>query len=254
MEVPIIELIEIGKRAFNEDDFDRAEECIGTVLQHGQRFADLLNIMGIIYHDRGDFNRAIDSFKEALVINPQYVEPRLNLAVLYNDLGDYAAARKLLTHKGVKGSQTKFKDDPILDGKLANQHAMMGDMYRRLGRFDEAITEYRKALSLGSGFADIRTRLGTALREAGNTKEALKELRRACKDKPNFLEARIQLGVTLFATGRHSDARKEWEAVLKKDKDDPKARMYLLMVQNGKTPTKPRKAAPKRKPTKKPKK
>jgi tetratricopeptide (TPR) repeat protein len=232
MDLPIIELIEIGKKAFADGDFDRAAECLTAVISHGDQYADLLNIMGVIYHDRGDFNRSIDSFKQALDINPNYLEARLNLAVLYNDLGEYQNARKLYTNLAKIGSGKHRSHDPILDNKMANQHALMGDIYRRLGRFKEGSAEYRKALELGANFADIRTRLGTALRESGDNKGALRELRRALKDKPKYSEARIQLGVTLFTMGRHKDAGKEWMAVLKKDPNNPKAIIYLSMLED----------------------
>lgn len=239
MDVPIVDLIEVGKKAYAEEDFDQAAECLQAVLKTGRRYADLLNIMGIIYHNRGEFNKAIDAFKEALEINPKYVEPRLNLAVLYNDLGNYKEARKLYSKLGKR--KIGRSHDPVIDGKLANLHASIGDAYRRLGRFKEAEFEYRRALELGPTYADIRTRIGTALRDDGDTKAALREYRRACKDNPNLLEAHIQLGVTLYGMGRYNEARKEWQQVLKKDPENPKALLYLTMVQDGK-------AVPKKKP------
>ena len=49
--------------------------------------------------------RIMHIFFMALSINPRYTEAMLNLAVLYNDLGQYAEAKKLYGKlKGGKGS------------------------------------------------------------------------------------------------------------------------------------------------------
>lgn len=227
------ELIERGKKAFEARDFARAERCLVAVLREGRNYPDLLNILGVIYHHQGKFNNAIDAFREALSINPDYLEACLNLAVLYNDLGEYKEARKLYKRLGKRSEKQRTTIDPILKGKMANRHAETGDTYQRLGYFQEAVEEYEKALGLASEFADIRCRLGIALREIGQLARSRKELKKAIQQKPHFLNACIQLGVTLYVSGKQKEAFKEWKAVLKKDPIHPKALMYLALEENG---------------------
>ncbi len=226
MDLTSLDLMDLGKQAYVQDNFEEARRYFQEVLKQGKKYADLLNMMGVIQHQHGEYNKAIQSFKGALKINPDYVEPRMNLAVLYNDLGNYAAARKLYAKK----PKTKASGQPLIDGKLANQHASMGNIYRMLGRFDDAVNEYQKSLKLGPHYADIRTRMALALHEGGDTQAALRELRRALKDQPKFLEARVQLGVILFEQGKKAAARKEWQAVLKQDRQHPKAKLYLELI------------------------
>ncbi len=51
-------------------------------------------MLGVIHHDRGDFQDARRDFETSLKINPHYTEASLNLAVTYNDLGLYSDARR----------------------------------------------------------------------------------------------------------------------------------------------------------------
>ena len=222
------ELIASGKIAFKNNDLDRAAFCFLNVINEGRAYADVLNLLGVVYHHQGQFNKAIEMFEESLKLNPNYLEANLNLAVLYNDLGEYAKARKLYKHLGTKNRKPSI--DPILNGKLSNQHAELGNNYYRLGRYSEAADEYRRALAINPDYADIRTHLGIALRDAGDLTGSLRELRRACKDKPKYHEARVQLGVSLFVKGQKAAAAKEWRAVLKKNPRHSKVKLYLSML------------------------
>jgi len=220
-------LIENGKRAFENNDLKQARTCLEAVVKGGRRYADLLNLLGVIYHQEGQFNKALEAFGEALKINPDYLEANLNLAVLYNDLGQYAQARKLYKRLGKRSKQAPI--DPILNGKLSNQHAVLGQTYFRLGRYDEAIDEFRKALVSNPKYADIRTHLALALRETGDLAASIKELRCACRDKPKYHEARVQLGLSLYIKGQKKAATLEWQRILKQNPKHTKAQMYLEM-------------------------
>lgn len=221
------ELLELGKRCFDGKNYVRAEQCFSKLLQNGARYADVLNLLGVIYHVEGKFNNAIESFEEALQINPNYTEATLNLTVLYNDLGEYKKAKELYSRIRTQKRSTSSRLDPVLRGKIANQHADLGDTYRANAQYEEAIEEYKKALKVGPAFADIRTKLGITYRENRQNDLSIKELTEAIKQKPAYQSARIQLGVTWFLAGQKKKAAGAWEEVLKKDKDNELARIYL---------------------------
>jgi tetratricopeptide (TPR) repeat protein len=224
------ELLERGKQHFESKNYPRAEQIFVKVLRAGSRFADILNMLGVIYHVEGKFNNAIESFEEALEINPNYTEATLNLAILYNDLGEYKKAKGLYSQVRKRGASDL---DPILKGKIANMHANLGDTYRSIGRYIEAAEEYKKALKLCPIFVDIQTKLGISYRENGQKELAVKEFTQAIDKKPSYLPAQIQLGVTLYAGGQKDKAAKAWEGVLKKDKENQVAKIYLRLCKNG---------------------
>jgi len=231
MPTELRELVEIGKKHFESQNYARAEQCFQKIIKSGARYADVLNMLGIIYHADGKFNNAIESFEDALEINPHYAEATLNLAVLYNDLGEFKKAKALYARIQDRHGATDL--DPILRGKIANMHAHLGDIYRGIGKFADAIDEYKKALKLCPDYADIRTKLGMSLRDNGQKDQAIKEFTAAIDEKPGFKPARIQLGLTLFLAGQKDKAAKAWKEVLAKDKENKVVLSYLRLCENG---------------------
>ena len=227
----IQELVQLGKNFFESKEYSKAERYFKQVLRFNKRYADIHNMLGIINHIEGKFNSAIDSFKEAIKINPKYTEALLNLAVLYNDLGEYKEAKKIYSalQKNPQGKKQEKEIEPVLKGKLSNMHADIGDVYRSLGLYDFAAEEYNKGLLLNPDYIDIRTKLGTVLRESGQPAESVKELKTVLKNDPKYAHARIQLGVTYYSQKKFNEAKKEWGTVLKQDPTNESAKMYIRL-------------------------
>lgn len=234
------ELVSIGKHYFDQKEFKKAEGYLTKVLEKTDQYADVFNMMGVIQHVEGRFTAAIDSFKHALAVNPRYTEAVLNLAILYNDLGQYDNAKKLYGQVKKKTKTPKPHIEPVLRGKLSNLHSNIGDIYRSVGSQRLAIDEYQKALQLNPTYIDIRTKLGQCYREDGQLQMALKELKAALKENKEYSPARIQLGLTYYSMGKINDAKKEWKAVLTKNPSNDYANMYLRLVNAMSGNTKPK--------------
>lgn len=223
-------LIEEAKFFFKSQKFKKAEELFRKVLEVRQEFADVHNYMGLIAHEEGRFGEAIQSFEKALKINPRYTEAMLNLSILYNDVGDFESARKLVarSRKDAKSKSTAM--DPFIRSKLANKHAEVADWYHGVGAFGEAVQEYQKALNLEEGYADIRTKMAVCLREKGDLKGALAELTKAVKVNSKYPDAYIQQGITYYAMGKKAEARKSWKIAEKKFPANKTIKMYLRIA------------------------
>ena len=227
------QLFEEGKRAFEKRDYEKAEKCFNALLKIHKNFADVWNMLGVIYHSSGDFTQSIKSFQKALKINPHYTEALLNLAVLYNDLGKYKKAAELYQRvQADRSGNKKEKMDPFIKNKLANQHASLGDIYQGIGLYTEAIAEYEKALQLRPQFLDIKLKLAVCLREEGNYPASIKKLSEVAKANPKFTQARVQLGVTAYASGDKKKALLAWKEVLKVNPKDESAKMYLRLSES----------------------
>jgi tetratricopeptide (TPR) repeat protein len=227
----IRQLVALGKQCFDNKQYEKAEHYLKKVLSLNDRYADVMNMLGVIHHIEGKFSSAIDLFKRALKINPRYTEAILNLAVLLNDLGQYQDAKKLYSQLRQVHKEPQRQIEPVLRGKLSNLHSDIGDIYRSIGLYHHAIEEYQKALNLNPSYRDIRTKLGQAYRENGQLVQSLKELKEVVKLDGRYSPARVQLGVTLYSQGKITDAKKEWKTVIEKDPDNEYAKMYLRLCE-----------------------
>jgi tetratricopeptide (TPR) repeat protein len=228
------QLLTQGRDLYQNREYERAEKILTEVLRENRGFADVFNMLGVIYHDMGRFTQAKDSFEQAITINPNYTEAALNLAVTYNDLGQYREAKEVYAKAMAHTRAHPRSLDPFAKGKIANMHADLGDAYQGIGFYAEAVREYGQALALCPTFIDIRTKLANTYRDMGDADSAMREYREVIQNNPSYLPARLQLGVTLYSAKRNDEAVAEWRAVLEVDPSNKNAQMYLKMV--GATP------------------
>jgi len=221
---------DLGKKAFEERHFDKALQYLERVASEKTNFADVFNMLGLIYYGQSRFEDAIRSFQNALKINPSYTEVSLNLSVVYNELGQFEKSSEVYAGAKEARKETESYLDPFVKGKLSNMHASIASVYKELGLYSEAAGEYKKALSLSPDFVDIRTSLGVVYRDMADFASAIKELEAALKTSPEYPAARIQLGLTYYAMGQHEKAKTEWLKVLRANPEDRLAQMYMNLL------------------------
>jgi tetratricopeptide (TPR) repeat protein len=230
MDDQLRQLISLGKDFFEKRQYTEAEQFLSQVVERSQSFADVYQMLGVVYHDQGQPARAQRAFEAALRINPAYTEAALNLAVLYNDAGRYAEARELYEGALRRSAASPGALDPFVKGKIANMYADIGDVYAASAHLDAAIGEYRRAVALCPQFVDIRLKLAAALRDKGDRATALIELEGCVRDHPSFVPARIALGVCLYGANRTAEAEKVWREVLTLSPGHRGAEMYLSLI------------------------
>ena len=225
------QLLALGREHYEKREFDRAEHYLRQVLERAdQKFADVLNMMGVIHHDRGRFEEAQGAFEEALQINPNYTEAALNLAVTYNDLGRYDEAKRIYQAALSRGSDAPGQLDPFVKGKIANLHAEVAQAYVDANMPADAMHELRTAILLCPTFADLRVKLANLYRQTGDLDAARFELEEAIGARPRYVPAYIALGVTLLSQGSAERAMGAWKKALEVDPDNKAAQMYLRMA------------------------
>src|SRR6478609_1760910 len=117
MDDRVKQLLVLGREHYDRREYDRAEDVLRQVLEKTDRFADVYNMLAVILHEKGDFVAAERHFERAVELNPNYTEALLNLAVTYNDLGKYEAAREVYARIRREGGPEGGVLDPFARGK-----------------------------------------------------------------------------------------------------------------------------------------
>jgi len=227
-------LIQMGKSAYGEMDFLRAERLLREAVAGGAKYADIYYTLGLIEHQRGNFRQAVEQFGQAVAANPDYTEALLSLSITLNDMGRYEEARSaygkaadVLSRDGAPPQANMFR------GRIANLHKELGELYLALGQFDQAITEYRKAIAVAPWYPDLRIRLVVALREAGRPEEAMSETDAFLAASPGSAAALLQKGILHFLAGDRAMARRSWEEALYREPLNRLVQVYLNTLDRG---------------------
>lgn len=72
--------------------FPSAFEYLQTAVQINPQCSECFNNLGSILHRQGKSKEAIEALQKAAALDPNHPDPRVNLAVLYEELGDWPAA------------------------------------------------------------------------------------------------------------------------------------------------------------------
>jgi tetratricopeptide (TPR) repeat protein len=237
------EKLALGRFHYARREFARAEQYLSQVVEGSPTFADVYNMLGVCFHDQGQYQKAQRSFEAALRLNPAYTDAALNLAITYNDTGKYREAQDAYQQALTTSGAAPGRLDNFVRGKLANMHADIGEVYLSAGLYLEAIAELRRALDLCPTFVDIRARLAGAMRDSGRRADAIREYEEVVRQNPNFVPGRLNLGLCLYADGRLPEAADQWNEVLRVSPGNHSAELYLKfagMDPSGAPPAAPR--------------
>ena len=132
--------------------------------------------------------------------NPQNADARFQLANIYAVGGGY---RKALEY--AQAAVKVAEDNPLYEG-IVPYHLMrlLGDMYYRRGRHEEAIAAYQRALKAKSdlGYGDARFGMGRALYRKGDLDQAFEVLNQSIEDNASNLEGYFRLAQAATELGR----------------------------------------------------
>jgi tetratricopeptide (TPR) repeat protein len=165
--------------------------------------------LGNILKARDRAAEAIACYERALTLAPGSVDTLYNLGNTCQDLGQPERA------------VTCFEQALLIRPDAVELHSNLGTAFQDLGRPDKAIACYRKALTLRPDAAEILDNLAGALRAQGQLDEAQACYEHALSLRPDRTESRIGLGVVLRDQGRIEEAVTCYERVLALIPDHP---------------------------------
>jgi Flp pilus assembly protein TadD/2-polyprenyl-3-methyl-5-hydroxy-6-metoxy-1,4-benzoquinol methylase len=148
-----------------------AEAGYRSVLQSAPDQPDALHRLGLIAHQVGRHETALELIDRAITVNP--AQP-----TYYNDAG-------IVLHALGRTDEAiaRYRAALALAHDYPRAHNGLGIALHGRGRLDEAIASFRTALSLKPDYADAQNNLANVLREQGRPAEAAQIYRKALETR-----------------------------------------------------------------------
>lgn len=167
------ELMADGQGAAAREYFEQALRMDGSL-------PNIWNNLGVLESREGHLDQAGRDYAQALRINPEHVASLSNSINLYRKLGDNAAADATLRRLDQLHSVDPF------------HQFMLGRQAETRGNYGEAITRYRRAISLYPAAHQFHFGLARAYFLSGQGRLAERELRKARELGPESDRTRYQ--------------------------------------------------------------
>jgi cytochrome c-type biogenesis protein CcmH/NrfG len=225
------EILSTAREYFQESKYSLAEPLLNQLILKNGKSPEVFHMLGTIFYDQGKFNKAIRSFRRALELDPAYTDASVGLSIILNDLGRYQDGRQVFEEAQKLLKERSQNEDPYMNEKFAVKHDELGEMYLQHQRFNEALDQFYKALTLSSRKPELTMKVVDCFVKTGSTDRAIKELKDLVRDFPGFLNARIRLGRLLFETGDVANAVDQWEAALQRDPQHAEAQRLIRQSQ-----------------------
>lgn len=220
-----------AREHFIDGNYKMAEPILQQMLLQNTRNPEVYQMLATIYYDKGQFSKAIKTFKRALEIDPTYTDASVGLSIILNDLGKYDEGKQVFVDAQEQLERKTGKNDPFIDEKLSSKHEELADLYFQYKRYPEALEQLLKAQKLSTRKAEITMRIAEVHVQLGQTERAIKDLRALIREYPHFIPARLKLGVIYYNSNNIAEATEQWENILMRDPQHPEALRYLKMAQ-----------------------
>ena len=226
------ELIKTGKDYFDRGDFQRALVIFSELVEVSDKNSEPYFYLGNIFHMQGDLGKAIRAFQKVLELDPCHTDASISLSILYNDIGRYEEGQKIFN---MTAERVKSRGNPLGQGvqdvhvnkKFAMKHYELAEMYMSYNRFDEALFEYNKTVSLDPENLESRVKVAKVYAKKGFVTKAFDELRKLRNENPSFIPAHIALGILHYGNGNVVEAQTQWRKVLSLEPTNQEATMYM---------------------------
>jgi protein O-GlcNAc transferase len=197
---------------------NEAERLYLQILQAEPHHADALHFLGVLAHQIGHNDKAVDLIGRAIGQNGR-------VPAFHNNLGNALKAQGRLQEAAASYAKA-LAHKPDHAGALFN----LGLVLQLQDKLEAAAASYRRALSLKPDYAEAHGNLGNTLQAQGRLEEAVASYGLALRYRPNYAEVHSNLGNVLMAQGKYSEAAASHARALTHKTDYAEAHNNLGLV------------------------
>ncbi|MBM86891.1 MAG: hypothetical protein CMQ41_00780 [Gammaproteobacteria bacterium] len=192
-------LIEI----YNNGRFTDLAETIKRLTKKYPNDFRLFNLGGICSYKLEQHNKAIIQYRRAIELNPNFIDARINLGVVYKVLGNYDEAI------------TEYRRAIDLNPQEFNALNNIGNLFLEKGDLKSAESWLKKALLLKPNSADALNNLGLVHKTKNQLEIAKKYFLKAIKANEKSFEPLVQLGIVFQSMDQCAEAIRCYDNALK---------------------------------------
>ncbi len=181
-----------GKRNFQNGELKNAYDSYRIVLEKFPFFAKAAFSMGQVKFREKDYSAAVEQYKKALNLNPQYENARtgiLNIVKIKFNEGSKSYKRR-----DFEGALKAYTEVLELDDTFYKAHFQIGVIQSKMGNRALAIEHYSKALEYSPNFYKGYYMLAKSQKANGNIEGALGSLQSAVDINPGYDKAYGAIG------------------------------------------------------------
>ena len=168
---------------FKSDQTQQALDFIDTLSKDYPDDSLLFNIRGACYAGLGQLDIAVQSYKKALSIKPDYAKAHYNLGGALQELDK------------LHDSAESYKNAIVFEPENAQAYNNLAIVLRELNQLEEAEASCRKAIVLDPEYAEAHSCLSIILYANGDLNSALESIKKAYSINPKLKIITLLLAV-----------------------------------------------------------
>lgn len=174
-------------------ELGRYSDALAHLENIPDEYPDINIHRGEVHAGMREYNKAIEFYRKALLTHPDSVDAYGLMGLSYVRLGDHQQALECFDKAiGIRPDYRGYYNK--------------GGVLVRLGRNDEAISNYKMALANNPNHFESRINLASTISNSGRPEEAIPHFLGALDVDPGNRVALYNLAVTLIKLGRHGEA------------------------------------------------
>lgn len=227
------DLFQLARQAHLQGNLHSAEELYHRTLTGDPNHPEALHALGVLYHQVGKNNLALDVIGKAIACNSHNSQYYYHLGIVRLALGENEAALDAFKDAiRIKSNNTEALFNSGLILKAAGQldaaiqsyqqaarwspgdaaiHYNLANAFLEIGHYDNAIIEYKRALELNPAYAEAFNNIGIAYKETGRVDKSIKSHEKAIKLRADYAEAHWNLALVLLTNGNFLAGWREYE-------------------------------------------
>lgn len=183
---------------------DGCSAIIKAGRERGEKLAEAFTNRGVAYRLKGEYDRAIQDYGQAIRLNPKFAAAYNNRGVAYDNKGDYDQA--IVDY-----------DQAIKLKPSAETHFNRGNAYLGKGQYDHAIDDFNQAIKLKPDLARAFDNRCWARAVVGILRQALADCNQALRLMPNNAATLGSRGFVFLKMNQYDAAVSDYGAAVRID-------------------------------------